>query len=509
MAGNGSEPLTGGRLALAGFVLAVTNFMVVLDLTIANVSVPHISGGLGVSTTQGTWVVTSYSVAEAICVPLTGWLTKRFGSVRVFMTALCGFILFSGLCGFANSLGMIIAFRIGQGLCGGPLMPLTQTLLLRVFPRERHPQAMAIWAMTTVLGPIAGPIAGGLISDNWSWPWIFFINLPIGMLCVFGVFSLLRGAETATEKTPIDRIGLIIMVVWIAALQIMLDLGREKDWFGSSFIVGCAIVALIGFILFLIWELTEENPIVDLRVFRHTGFTVATASLAFGFGTYFAAIVIIPQWLQGPMGYTASQAGYVTAFNGALALLASPFVARLSGKVDPRILVSFGMAWLGFVSFLRAIWWSSDSDFWLFVFPQLLQGLGVPFFMIPLTTIGLGAVNGAETASAAGVMSFCRTLAAAMGTSLATTAWENGTHAKRSELVDVLNQPQQVIDTAKTVGLSTEQGRGLLDQLVEMQSYALSTNHIFIVAGIIFLGAAAIIWMAPRPRSAPPPGAAH
>ncbi|WCT74336.1 DHA2 family efflux MFS transporter permease subunit [Sphingomonas naphthae] len=504
-----SGGLTGPRLLLAGFVLALTNFMVVLDTTIANVSVPHISGGLGVSVTQGTWVVTSYAVAEAICVPLTGWLVKRFGTVRTFMFALAGFTMFSALCGLATSLGMIVAFRIGQGLCGGPLMPLTQTLLLRIFPKEQHAQAMGVWAMTTVTAPIIGPIAGGWISDNWSWPWIFFINLPIGIACLFGVFTLLRGAETKTETSRIDRVGLILMVTWIAALQVMLDLGRERDWFGSTFIVGCAIVAVVGFAAFIIWELTEEQPVVDLRVFRHRGFAVAVAALALAFGTFFASVVVIPQWLQGSLNYTATESGRVTAFTGILAVILSPIVAKFSTKVDSRALVCFGMAWLGVVSVTRALWWSSGADFWTLAIPQLMQGLGMPFFFIPLTTIALAAVRPEETASAAGVMSFLRTLAAAIGTSIAATKWEEHGRIERNEIVNTLNQPDQVVTTLQTAGLSAEQGRGMIERLVDQESIALATNHIFLVAAVIFFLSATLIWFAPRPKGAPPPGAAH
>ncbi|HVE00485.1 MAG TPA: DHA2 family efflux MFS transporter permease subunit, partial [Sphingomicrobium sp.] len=232
-----------GVLALSCLVLAFTNFMVVLDTTIANVSVAHIAGGLGISSSEGTWVITSYAVAEAICVPLTGWLAKRFGTVRVFALGMAGFGVFSLLCGMAWSLGSLIAFRIGQGLCGGPLMPISQTLLLSIFPKEKHAQATGIWAMTTIVAPILGPILGGTISDNWGWHWIFFINVPIAVICSAGAMLLLRKAETRVEKTPIDKVGMALLVLWVGALQLMLDLGREHDWFGDPFIVALAVTS--------------------------------------------------------------------------------------------------------------------------------------------------------------------------------------------------------------------------------------------------------------------------
>ena len=221
------QPLSGAKLLLAGFALALANFVVVLDITIANVSVPHIAGGLAISPSQGTWVITSYAVADAITVPLTGWLAARFGTVRWFTLSLIGFGFFSFLCGIARSLELLVVFRILQGLFGGPLMPLTQALLLRVFPKNMAAAAMGLWAMTTVCAPIAGPILGGTISDNWSWPWIFFINLPIVGFCIFAVSRLVRPFETPTAKTGIDIIGLILLVLWVGSFQLMLDTGRE------------------------------------------------------------------------------------------------------------------------------------------------------------------------------------------------------------------------------------------------------------------------------------------
>ena len=502
-----SAPLTGAALVIACIVLAITNFMVVLDTTIANVSVPHIAGGLGISSSQGTWVITSYAVAEAVSVPLTGWLAQRFGAVRTFAFGMIGFGVFSFLCGVSTTLGMLVACRVGQGLCGGPLMPLSQTLLLRIFPKEKHAQAMGIWAMTTVTAPILGPILGGVISDNWSWHWIFFINIPVALGCAAGAMFVLKRIETPTRSVPIDTIGLALMLLWISALQIMLDLGREHDWFSDPFILGLAIVAAVGFIAFIIWELTEDNPIVDLRVFRHRGFSAAVLTTSLAFGTFFSTIVIIPLWLQGAQGYTATWSGYVMAFMGVAAVFMSPIVAKMLGRFDARALVCFGVLWLGLTSLMRAAW-PSDADFWTLSLPQLVQGFGMPFFFVAVTTLALGAVDPDETASAAGLMSFLRTMSAAIGTSIVTTSWDNSARVTQSDLVGSLNTAP-VLDSMAGQGFSLEQTRQLISNLVEQQATAIATTNIFTLAACIFAFAALVIWLAPRPRKDVDTSAAH
>lgn len=496
-----SGPFTefhGAKLLIAGFVLAMANFIVVLDTTIANVSVPHIAGGLAVSNQSGTWVITSYSVAEAICVPLTGWLAGRFGALRTFMFSLAGFGIFSALCGMADTLGLLVAFRLGQGFCGGPLMPLTQTLLLRIFPKHMHAKAMALWAMTVVVAPIGGPILGGYISDNWSWEWIFFINVPIVVAIFIAVGVLMRGTETPIVKLPIDLVGLALLVIWVGAFQMMLDLGREEDWFGSTKIVALAIVAAVMFCAFVIWELTEDHPIVDIKVFRHRGFSAAVLAMTIAFGTYFATVVVIPQYLQTSMGYTATKAGIAMGFSGVLALCLSPFVPRLMQRFDPRLLVFTGIAWIGICAFVRTAW-STDTTFLAFALPQLLQGAGVALFMVPLTTISLNSVKPSETASAAGIANFGRTLATAIATALVTTVWSNLATSRGADLAATMNDAQGTSDKLQDAGLSAEQARGVIAQLVSSQGMSTATSHLFVLCGVALLLAACVIWMAPRP----------
>ncbi|WP_180644489.1 DHA2 family efflux MFS transporter permease subunit [Acinetobacter bereziniae] len=490
--------LKGGRLLLAAFFLALANFMVVLDMTIANVSVPHITGSLAVSSSQGTWVITSYAVAEAICVPLTGWLAGRFGAVRVFTISLIGFTTFSILCGLSNSLAMLVICRIGQGLFGGPIMPLSQTLLMRIFPPEKHSQAMGMWAMTTVVGPILGPILGGTISDNWSWHWIFFINIPVGVICALGVMRLMKTAETPIAKLPIDTIGLTLLIIWIGALQLMLDLGHERDWFNNTFICILAVILMVGFIAFFIWEYYEKHPIVNIQIFRYRGFTIATISLAFAFAAFFGSIVLIPQWLQINLGYTASWAGYLTATMGFGSLMMSPIVAKMATKYDPRALSSFGLMILGGVTLMRSFW-TTDADFMVLAWPQIIQGFAVPFFFIPLSSIALGVVRPDEVASAAGLMNFMRTMAGAIGASLAVTIWDDHTKLARSEIVSTMHVEETQRNLVNS-GFSPEMALGTISNLVDKEALTLSVNHVFLIFAMVFIFAGLIIWLCPKPK---------
>ena len=501
-------PLTGRKLLLAGFAIALANFIVVLDITIANVSVPHIAGGLAISPTQGTWVITSYAVADAISVILSGWLANRFGAVRLFILCLTGFGFFSMMCGLSNSLTMLVIFRVCQGLVGGPLMPLSQTLLLRVFSRERAPLATAVWAMTTVCAPIAGPILGGQISDGWSWPWIFFINLPIVALCIFSAIRMLKPFETPIVKAPIDRVGLLLLILWVGAFQIMLDTGRENDWFGSAWVIMLAVIAVIGFVSFVIWELTAANPVVNVRMFTNRTFAVSAAAVAIGYGAFFASVVITPLWLQQIVGYTATKAGYVLAFAGVFSVMASPVAARLIGKVDLRAIACFGVIWLGAVSLMR-VGWTLDLDFWGYAFPQIIQGIGMPFFFIGMTTLAMSRIATRDITSAAGIMAFMRTLSGAIGTALVTTAWDMTSRVSRSDMVSRLNDPAGAMTKMQAGGMSSDQARGALDRMVEVQASTIGASHVYLFASAAFAIAAILVWLAPKPVNVTGPSDAH
>lgn len=506
---NGQLHLTGGMLWVAALLLAAANFIAVLDMTIANVSVPNIAGSMGATLSQGTWVITSYAVAEAISVPLTGWLASRFGAVRVFATSMALFGLFSVLCGFANSLGMLVFARVCQGLAGGPLMPLSQTLLLRIFPPEKAPAAIGLWAMTTLVAPVVGPILGGYLCNEYSWPWIFYINMPIALACAFFAWKLLKRYENNLLNDPIDTVGLILLIIWVGALQIMLDEGKQLDWFASAYIIGLAITATIGFAAFMIWELNTAHPIVDLRVFRHRGFTISVLTISLAFAAFFGANVLTPLWLQSFMNYTSTQAGMATAWSGVLAIMVAPIAAGLSSKVDPRKLVFIGVLWLGIVTLWRSVA-TTDMTYWDISLPLLVMGVGLPFFFVPSTGLALASVEPEETASAAGLMNFLRTLSGAIATSLVTTFWEDETTRNRAELVGLTDTDQSLRAGLENAGMTSEAALQSIEYMINGQSVMLATNQIMMTMGVAFVFAASVIWLAPKPtRSVDPAAGGH
>ena len=505
---NDIQPLTGMALFLGALCLATANFLAILDTTIANVSVANIAGALGTSTSQGTYVITSYAVAEAISVPLTGWLTRRFGSIRVFVVCFLMYGLFSVLCGLATSMTMLVAFRVFLGFSGGPLMPLSQTLMIRIFPRNKAHAAIGIWSMTTMVAPITGPILGGILCDQYSWPYVFIIKAPFAIIASIACWQLLKRFETKSIKARIDKVGLGLLVVWVAALQIMLDKGKDWDWFSSTKITVLACVAVIGFLSFLIWELTDGNPVVDLKVFRHRGYTACMITLALAFGAFFAIQVITPLWLQEFMGYTATIAGYSTATMGILAVFLAPVVANLSSKMDPRPLVFLGVVWLGAWTFIRAFA-NLDMTFSQISWPMFFQGIGMPLFFVPLTALALGSVKESEMDSAAGLMNFIRSLAGAFATSLVNTSWEDEGRYVHSELAGLTDRSGVATHMMQQSGMSIDQVRNSVDYMVQKQSVMVATNQLFMVIAAIFVGAAFLIWLAPKIKASVQAGGAH
>ncbi len=495
-------PLEGAARVWGTVALSAATFMNVLDSSIANVSLPAISGDLGVSTTQGTWVITSFAVANAIAVPLTGFMTQRFGQVRLFMASVILFMVASLLCGLAPNMTTLIAFRALQGFVAGPMIPLSQTLLLSSYPRAKAGLAMAMWSMTTLVAPVMGPLLGGWITDNISWPWIFYINIPVGIVAAAITWALYRKRESSTHRVPIDAIGLALLVLWVGSLQLMLDKGKELDWFHSAQIVTLAVVAVVGFAFFLVWELTDKHPVVDLSLFKRRNFWSGAVATAVAYGLFFGNVVLLPLWLQQWMGYTATQAGMIMAPVGLLAIFFSPVVGLTVAKIDPRRYATFSFLVFALVLWMRSNF-NTQADFVTIIIPTVIQGIAMAFFFIPLVTITLSGLTPDRIPAASGLSNFLRITAGAMGTSITTTLWENRAALHHSQLSEAVNQGNNAATNAisglASSGFSTEQVLGQLNRIVDQQSFMLATNDIFYASAILFLLLIPLVWLA-RPQ---------
>jgi len=496
------EPLKGAQLVLGTVALSLATFMNVLDSSIANVAIPAISGDVGVSPSQGTWVITSFGVANAISVPLTGWLTQRFGAVRLFTMSVLLFVLTSWLCGFAGSLETLVLFRVLQGLVAGPMIPLSQTLLLSSYPPSRAGTALALWGMTTLVAPVVGPLLGGWITDNISWPWIFYINVPVGLLSALLTWNIYRSRETATRKLPIDTVGLSLLVLWVGALQLMLDKGKELDWFASGEIITMAVVALVSFVVFVVWELTDAHPVVELRLFMRRNFAAGSLALSIAYGVFFGNVVLLPLWLQQWLGYTSTTAGMALAPVGILAIVLTPLVGKKVGSWDPR-----WMATGAFVVFATVLWMRShftiETDFFHILIPTLIQGVAMAFFFIPLTTITLSGLTPDRIPAAAGLSNFVRITAGAMGTSIATTLWDSRATMHHAHLAETLVQGQGTfaitLNQLQAAGMTQEQALAQINRLIDQQAFTLAANDIFWASSMLFLVLIVLIWLTKRP----------
>jgi DHA2 family multidrug resistance protein len=499
-------PLQGRSRTLVTLALSLATFMQVLDTTIANVAIPTIAGDLGASTSQGTWVITSFGVANAIAVPITGWLAKKLGEVRLFLIATIGFVLSSLLCGLAPSLELLILFRVLQGALAGPMIPLSQSLLLQSYPPEKRAIAMALWTMTIIVAPIFGPILGGWLSDNWHWSWIFFINVPVGVLAAWLSWRELRHRETTILQLPIDKIGLTLLVLGVGCLQMMLDRGKELDWFHSTEIMLYAVIALLSLSYLVVWELTDKHPVIDLSLFRDRNFTVGVISVSVGFMLYFGAIVLMPLLMQTQMGFTATEAGLATAPVGILPVLLSPVIGKNAQRLDMRWVVTVSFLVFALCFWWRAVTFNPDMTFADVVWPQFVQGIALAGFFMPLTTITLSNMKPQQLASASSLSNFMRTLAGSVGASLTTWQWERREAIHHVQLTDHISlydeSTRQTLAGMQQLGLSQEQAAALITRDISRQGLFIGGNEIFWLAAGLFLLLTGLVWLARPPKAA-------
>ncbi|AWN17283.1 DHA2 family efflux MFS transporter permease subunit [Salinisphaera sp. LB1] len=499
-----SQPLPPGRLAALTIALSLAVFMNALDVSIANVSVPNIAGDLGVSSQHGTWIITSFAAARAILLPITGWMARRVGELRLFVWSTLAFTAFSLLCGLAWSFPVLVAARALQGMAAGPVMPLSQSLLLANFPRHRHGFANGIWAMMIVVGPVLGPILGGWITDNYHWSWIFNLNVPIGMVAALVTWLLLheRMPARGSDHTRIDLVGLVLLAAGVIAVQTLFDQGNDDAWFSSPFIVGCAVVAVVAFAFLLVWELTDASPVLDLALFAQRNFLVATIAITFGYMAYFGGIVVLPLWLQNDFGYTATWAGITTASLGIGAVVFSPIAGRLTDRFDPRLLVTLGFGLFAVLSFVKADA-NSQITFARLFLTRLPWGIGSACFLIPLLTLSTAGLPPERVAGASGLFNFMRLLAMSFGTSLSQAVWDRRLdlhdHHLTSQIAAYGPNVQAWFERARQAGLTHEQAMAKLSKTISRQSALLGLNDAYWLAGWLFIGLTALIWFA-RPK---------
>ncbi|OIQ66778.1 multidrug export protein EmrB [mine drainage metagenome] len=422
--------------------------------------------------------------------------------MKVFLASILLFTLFSFLCGQAGSIEILILFRVLQGASAGPMIPLSQTLLLSSYKPQRAGMAIAMWSMTTLVAPIMGPLLGGWITDNISWPWIFYINVPVGLLAAMVTLSIYARRETPIRKLPIDWTGLGLLVIWVGSLQIMLDKGQELDWFGSRVIIALAVAAVVGFVLFLIWEIHDDHPVVDLTLFKIPNFTLGTIMLALAYGMFFGSLVLLPLWLQEFVGYTATDAGEVLAWVGLFALMLSPILGRYMSLVDTRWITTFSFLVFALVFWLRSQFTTGDS-YWDYSIPTVIQGIATATFFIPLLGIILGGLPAHRIPAASGLSNFARITAGSFGTSIYTTWWTDRADLHHEQLVSHIyaGNPvtSPVIQGMQAQGFSYEQALVVINRLIDQQAYTIAVDEMFRLSAWLFLGLIVLVWLV-KPR---------
>jgi MFS transporter, DHA2 family, multidrug resistance protein len=487
-------------------------FMEVLDTTVVNVSLPHIAGNLSASTDEATWVLTSYLVSNAIVLPLTGWLGNHFGRRRILLISVAGFTLFSFLCGIAPNLPALIIFRIFQGATGGGLQPLSQAIMMEAFPPEQRGKAMAFWALGIVVAPMLGPVLGGWITDSYSWRWLFYINLPVGVAAfIMASLFIFDPPYIRRREGGVDYWGIGLLALGVGALQIMLDKGQEEDWFASHFILILAILSAAGFLFFIFRELTIREPVVHLTIFKRGTYSTGVFLMTvLGFVLY-GSTVLIPLWLQTLMGYSALQAGMAMLPRGLGSFLFMPIVGMLMGKIEPRKLLASGLVICAYSLYLLSKL-NLNAGYWDIFWPQLMQGSSMGLLFVPLTTITNGPIPKEEMGNATSLFNLMRNIGASIGIASVTTIvarhMQQHTHDLASNVTafnpSVRTMFQSIVQGLMAKGAdlatATHQAYAILFGMVQRQAAMLSYIDAFFLLSVMFVCCLPLIFLMRRPK---------
>jgi DHA2 family multidrug resistance protein len=485
---------------LIAVVVALAAFMEVLDTSIANVALPHMAGNLGASNDESTWVLTSYLVSNAIVLPISGWLASVFGRKRFFLLCIFFFTLSSLFCGLAPTLGLLIIFRILQGAGGGGLQPMAQAILADTFPPQQRGLAFALYGITAVMAPTIGPTLGGWITDNYTWRWIFFINIPVGIIALFLASRMVQDPpylqRSKGSGIRVDYIGIALLALGVGALQVLLDKGQEDDWFGSRFIVTLAVVSATCLIALVVWEWKSEQPIIDVRLFKSFNFAAANVMM-FTLGLlFFSSLVMMPQFLQTLVGYTAQSAGLVLSASGLVVLLQMPIVGTLTGKYPAKYLIAYGWIVLAAGMYLSTkrvdLLISFESAAWL----RVAQGLSLGFLFVPITLSGYIGIPPEKGNAVSGIVNFMRNIGSSVGTSMVTTLLARraqfhqmtlASHTSGSDLAlqnQVTGLGRQLVSSGASPADATHLAYGMIYQTVQAQSQTLAYIDTYMVLAI-------------------------
>lgn len=490
----GEHNLSKVAFVLTAFSVALCTFMETLDLSITNVAIPYIAGDLGVSNNTGTWVITFFMVGNAIVLPIAGWLAERFGAIRLIILSCFLFGILSAFCGLAVNFPMLVLSRFFQGVVAGPLIPMSQTILVRIFPKGKSNVAMAVWAVVLLVGPILGPVVGGVLTESYTWRWIFYINLPVAIFATLTIFICMRPYMEPFGQNKFDWWGLALLTVGVTCLQIFLDKGRQLDWFESGTIRTLFSTSMVSLILFAVYEWNHNNPIVDVHLFKISSFTIGTMVLAISFLVFYSTVVITPLWLETFMGYTSLKAGFCLGTIGIAPLLSAPLVAKIMGTGRFKLMVGGSLFVLSICSFYLASF-NSNVSFERLAWSRFLFGVGAAFYLAPASTLPLVKIPLEKKANAAGIMQFFRIFFGGAGTAIFTSLWNNRATFYHERLGSHLTEFNQNLMQLKNkviqgLGLNLNQYYSKLNDLVDSQAYMLSTNDMMLLVGVclIFCG---------------------